>query len=183
MKKLLIAGTLLITAVGNAGVAGAASLENVKIEGRDVSMIGSPTTTITTVTNEPAMLLESKTVTTIDAANNKQAVVFVSPTTASTVTVKSVLISRPDDLVKRREGLLARIAVERAHGTITEGEASDLLSRMNQAASVEASMRGDGILTWKEVKDLYKEFDRVGSKLDSYSDDTNRKLAGTYIVL
>lgn len=183
MKKLLIVGTLLVAAAGNAGVAGASHLNDVKIEGKDVSMIGAPTTEITTVTKEPAMLLETQSVVTIDPANNKQAVVFVSPTTSSTVTVKSVLITRPDDLIKRREGLLARIAVERAHGTITEGEASDLISRMNRVSSVEASMRGDGILTWKEVKDLYREFDRVGSKLDSYSDDTNRKLAGTYLVL
>lgn len=72
-----------------------------------------------------------------------------------------------DDVVVRRAELRAKIGRELASGRLTSRQASDLLKRLDDITSREAKMRSDGNLDYREARELYADFDRIGSRLDS----------------
>ncbi len=71
-----------------------------------------------------------------------------------------------DDLMRRRAGLEAKIAVNLATGKLSVSEANHLRGMLNHVAVVESDFRGDGQVSDHEARRLYDEFDRVGSAID-----------------
>lgn len=71
-----------------------------------------------------------------------------------------------DDLMNRRAGLEAKISYGLVSGKLTLSEADRLRGMLNHVAVVENSFRADGDISDKEAKDLYSEFDKVGSAID-----------------
>lgn len=71
-----------------------------------------------------------------------------------------------DDLMNRRAGLEAKISYGLVSGKLSLAEADRLRGMLNHVAVVENSFRADGDISDKEAKDLYSEFDKVGSAID-----------------
>lgn len=71
-----------------------------------------------------------------------------------------------DDLMNRRAGLEAKISYGLVSGKLSISEADRLRGMLNHVAVVENSFRADGDISDKEAKDLYSEFDKVGSAID-----------------
>jgi hypothetical protein len=71
-----------------------------------------------------------------------------------------------DDLMNRRAGLEAKISYGLVSGKLSNSEADRLRGMLNHVAVVENSFRADGDISDKEAKDLYSEFDKVGSAID-----------------
>jgi hypothetical protein len=71
-----------------------------------------------------------------------------------------------DDLMRRRAGLEAKISLQLASGNLSVSEADRLRSMLNHVAVIESGMRGDGQISDREAKDLYAEFDKIGSAID-----------------
>lgn len=128
-----------------------------------------PATTVTTI---------EKSVT-VDACGNKvlESSVVAAPATTvveTTTTMPAVittLIPVPDDLNIRQRELKMKIDDKLAEGSITSSEADSLKTAMSHVDSVEADMRSDGHLSYKESRKLYKAMDRVGSDLDFFVED------------
>lgn len=144
-------------------------------------------TQVQVTTEQPSTVVTEKT-TTITNSISPPAVFIESPgtnvvTTMTTVSPSIIVtLVRPDDLIRRSRELSARILVEQTAGSITSAEASDLLNRMQQIASLESGYKANG-MTWWEVEHLYRQFDKVGSDLDRFSTDSKKTLAGNFIVL
>ncbi len=71
-----------------------------------------------------------------------------------------------DDLMNRRAGLEAKISYGLVSGKLSNSEADRLRGMLNHVAVVENSFRADGDISDREAKDLYSEFDKVGSAID-----------------
>ncbi|MDZ4837220.1 MAG: hypothetical protein SGJ27_25835 [Candidatus Melainabacteria bacterium] len=71
-----------------------------------------------------------------------------------------------DDLMNRRAGLEAKISYGLVNGKLTSSEADRLRGMLNHVAVVENGFRADGNISDKEAKDLYSEFDKIGSAID-----------------
>lgn len=80
--------------------------------------------------------------------------------------VSDAHIVKIDDLMNRRAGLEAKISYGIVSGKITSTEADRLRGMLNHVAVVENGFRADGDISDKEAKDLYSEFDKVGSAVD-----------------
>lgn len=97
------------------------------------------------------------------------------------VSSKRIIISNTlfvplDDLLIRRIELEEKIVTSLMGGKITNDQASLLRAQLDTIARTEASMLSDSNIDHKESRVLYKEFDRVGSKLDSYIASTGGSL-------
>lgn len=84
------------------------------------------------------------------------------------IIISNTLFVPLDDLLVRRIELEEKIVVSLANGKITGDQANLLRSQLDVIARQEAGMLSDGNVDHVESRTLYKEFDRVGSKLDSY---------------
>jgi hypothetical protein len=73
-----------------------------------------------------------------------------------------------DDVMVRRGELESKIARMRATGRLSARQAATLRADLSKIAIVEKQMRAKGALTFKDSRELYKDFDRVGSRLDGY---------------
>jgi hypothetical protein len=90
---------------------------------------------------------------------------------------------RPDDLVTRRDDLLARVFAEKTNGKLSEDQANNLISeiqdtyaeRLNEPAGGECDV--DHV---KAVKKIYRNFDRVSNDILKESKQGNKQLAGNY---
>lgn len=71
-----------------------------------------------------------------------------------------------DDLMARRAGLEAKISMQLVNGKLTQAEADRLRGMLNHVATIESQYRADGEITDREAKNLYGEFDKVGSAID-----------------
>ncbi len=94
----------------------------------------------------------------------------------------------PDDLITRRDDLLARIIVERANGKLSAEQANSLISEVQGADSARLQLcKGDESCVdhVKAVKKIYRSFDEVSNDIVKDSNQGNRQLAGkyNYIVL
>jgi hypothetical protein len=153
---------------------------------------------VTTVKSEPFVqqniiaapeTVSTTTVTTaktnINLVPNCQPQVYVINPTQALLATPGIMIElvRPDDLITRQAELNARILVEQNAGTITGAQANELLTRLNNVASTECQNKLNGNLTWKQVGDTYKSYDRISHDLDNYSTDRGHRLAGSFIVL
>lgn len=73
-----------------------------------------------------------------------------------------------DDVMVRRADLESKIARLRANGKISESQANNLRVELSRIAVIEKQLRAKGSFTFRESRELYNRFDRVGSRLDSY---------------
>jgi hypothetical protein len=73
-----------------------------------------------------------------------------------------------DDIMVRRAELESKIARKLIHGKITASQASNLRAELGSIAVVEQQMRAKGSLTFRDSRELYNRFDKVGSRLDGY---------------
>lgn len=73
-----------------------------------------------------------------------------------------------DDVMVRRADLEGRIATELAAGKLSATQAASLRAQLDDIAKQESLMRANGNLDFKESRQLYTAFDRVGSRLDGY---------------
>jgi len=80
--------------------------------------------------------------------------------------VSDAHIVQIDDLMNRRAGLEAKISYGLVSGKLSSTEADRLRGMLNHVAVVENIFRADGDISDKEAKDLYSEFDKVGSAID-----------------
>ncbi len=73
-----------------------------------------------------------------------------------------------DDVMVRRADLESKISRFLATGNISERQATILRGELGKIAIIEKQMRGNGSFSFRESRELYNRFDRVGSRLDSY---------------
>jgi len=81
-------------------------------------------------------------------------------------------IVRLDEIATRRADLEAHIADALATGKISASSAARLRGQLDDLAVQEQRFRADG-MNYKESRILFTEFDRVGSRLDSYTAGRN----------
>ena len=74
-----------------------------------------------------------------------------------------------DDLAVRRIGLENKILDRLYAGKISYAQSNELRVRLNDIATAEDLCRTDGVLTPKESRDIYTAFDKVASRLDTYT--------------
>jgi hypothetical protein len=107
-------------------------------------------------------------------------------TTGATIT--GFTCCTPDDLLTRRDDLLARIISEKKNGKLSASQADGLISEVQNAYSARASLSaGDesDVDHVKGIKRIYRSFDRVSNDIVKDSRQGNKELAGkySYIVL
>lgn len=89
----------------------------------------------------------------------------------------------PNDLLTRRDDLIARIYLEKANGKLSDSQAVELISQVNGV--LRAPLIGDEFITAnaRHVKFMYRDFDRVSNNIYRESRMGNRQLAGKYNVI
>lgn len=83
-------------------------------------------------------------------------------------------IVKLDDIMVRRAELESRISRELAEGTLNSNQAYVLRNDLARIGGIERDMRRRGEISLGDSRDLYKQFDRVGSRLDGYSKSKRR---------
>jgi hypothetical protein len=92
-----------------------------------------------------------------------------------------LLVFNPDDLLTRRDDLLARIAVERVNGKLSDEEANGLMARLREDDAKRSHLAPQGSTAfYKEVKGIYRDYDHVANAMKSDSKEGDKQLAGTY---
>jgi hypothetical protein len=128
---------------------------------------GTPEVVITNSSVKP-MLVETK-LTTMPTP-------FV--TTRSVIT--AFLLTLPDDLITRRDQLLARIVLEQARGKLSADEASSLIGQADSIDARRAGLSKDDCSAYhKEVKRLYRDYDRLANDIKKDSHEGAKQLAST----
>ncbi len=100
-------------------------------------------------------------------------------TTGAQVTGFNICL--PNDLLTRRDDLIARIYAEKATGKLSESQASALLAEVQTV-----SRRNCGPMTdsssghAKQVQNMYRDFDKVSNDIFANSRQGNKQLAGKY---
>jgi hypothetical protein len=92
----------------------------------------------------------------------------------------------PNDLITRRDDLIARIYSEKANGKLSDAQVDNLLAKVNDAANMPYSSEDESCVSHvKEVKHIYRRFDEVSNDILKQSKQGDRQLAGkySYIVL
>jgi hypothetical protein len=103
------------------------------------------------------------------------------PTITTTDVITSFKIYTPDDLITRRDELLARILIEQNRGKLSTGQANELFARINSIDNQRACLSRDCSVSYrKRVKDLYRQFDKVATSIQNETHDGNKELAGRY---
>ena len=145
-------------------------------------VISTQTTKVTdTLTQGPGMLVTTPlgVQAMVPSMTSQNQVLFV--TTGATIT--SFTCCEPDDLLTRRDDLLARIFAERATGKLTGDQATGLIGEVQNAFAARASCSAGGecdVEHVKDVKRIYRQFDRVSNDIVKESHQGNRQLAGKY---
>lgn len=113
----------------------------------------------------------------VPSVMNANPVLFV--TTGAQVTGFNIYL--PNDLLTRRDDLIARIYAEKATGKLSESQAGALLAEVQTV-----SRRSYGLTTdnstghAKLVQHMYRDFDKVSNDIFSNSHQGNKQLAGQY---
>ncbi|MBY0357922.1 MAG: hypothetical protein K2W82_07960 [Candidatus Obscuribacterales bacterium] len=99
-----------------------------------------------------------------------------------------------DELVNRRNDLVARATVEQARGQLSASEASGFISRINSVddrrvalrkneaagAYVKEDRKTDTLGYYEEVSSILRSYDRIASDMQSESNQGDKELAATY---
>jgi len=110
---------------------------------------------------------------------SQKQILFV--TTGDTIT--GFTCCTPDDLITRRDDLLARIFAEKANGKLSDDQANGLIAEVQGAYAARANLsNGDesDVDHVKGVKRMYSQFDRISNDIKKASGQGNRQLAGKY---
>jgi hypothetical protein len=150
------------------------------------AIVSSKTTTTTTrdyeaLTPGPGMLVSNSLgqQMMVPARMSSNQVLFV--TTGATVT--GFTCCSPDDLITRRDDLLARIFAEKATGKLSGDQANGLIVEVQDAYAQRAALTpGDesDVDHVKGVKRIYRQFDRISNDILKDSRQGNKQLAGKY---
>jgi hypothetical protein len=107
----------------------------------------------------------------LDALTDRITVVTKSPLPPLVAGSRFVLTTGQvvllDDVMVRRADLEGKIAAKLAEGKLSPDAAASLRQQMDDIGRVEAQMRAsNGELSFKQGRNLYGQFDKVGSRLD-----------------
>jgi hypothetical protein len=123
------------------------------------AVVAAPTTTVVTTT--PVLS---------DATIIREIPAVLAPTSTGVAIISEI----PSDLDIRREDLGRKIDSALSLSRINAGEATELKSALALVGTREVQMRGDGYLSPKEAKTLFKAMDKIGSDLDWLADTSNQ---------
>jgi hypothetical protein len=145
------------------------------------AMLSSRVATTATLSAGPAMLVTNTSgqQLMIPSSMNSNQILYV--TTGDTIT--GFTCCTPDDLITRRDDLLARIFVEKANGKLSDTQAQGLVSEVQDAYSARGTLcsgNESDVPHVKAVKKIYRQFDRVSNDILRDSHQGNRELAGKY---
>jgi hypothetical protein len=115
----------------------------------------------------------------IPSIQNPNPILFV--TTGAEIT--GFTCYRPDDLVTRRDDLLARVFAEKTNGKLSEDQANTLISEVQDTYAERLNVPAGGecdVDHVKAVKKIYRNFDRVSNDIMKDSKQGNKQLAGNY---
>jgi hypothetical protein len=147
--------------------------------------IAATTTTTTTFTNGatigagPSILVTniSGEQLMIPSISNANPVMFV--TTGAQITGFNVFL--PNDLLTRRDDLIARIYAEKANGKLSDSQVSSLLAEVQTVSRMPCSANAEcSVSHAKQVQRMYRDFDKVSNDIFSDSHQGNKQLAGKY---
>jgi hypothetical protein len=98
--------------------------------------------------------------------------------------ITEFVVFKPDDLIARRNDLLARIAVERSRGKLSADESANLISRVQSIDSNRLTLTGAPTVSYfKQVKRIYRDYDRLSDDINSNAHESEQHLAGRYNYL
>jgi hypothetical protein len=149
-------------------------------------IVSSRTTTTTNGTFEtlsagPGMLVTNCSGQQLMIPNHMSQNQILFVTTGDTIT--GFTCCTPDDLITRRDDLLARIFAEKANQKLSDDQANNLISEVQDAYAARASLiagNESDVDHVKGVKRIYSQFDRVSNDILKASRQGNKQLAGKY---
>lgn len=95
--------------------------------------------------------------------------------------LQAITLFTPDDLITRRDDLLAKIAMMQCRGQLSAGAAGELIARVHAIDSLRPRpVQKDSTAYYKLVKRLYKDFDNVANDIRDMTDVPEKQIAGTY---
>jgi len=98
--------------------------------------------------------------------------------------ITGFVVCKPDDLITRRDDLLARIAVEHACGKLSADESANLIARVQDVDKGRAKLAGPYTTSYfHDVKLMYRSYDRLSNDIRSDSKQGDKQLAGRYNLL
>jgi hypothetical protein len=143
---------------------------------------GSAVSLVTTTDSTPCIIMTNSAV---------QPVIVVSklslnptPIVMRPGTITGFTVFKPDDLITRRDDLLARIAVEHARGKLSLDESNALIGRVQSIDADRAKLQAP--LTtgyFHQVKRMYRSYDRLSNDIKSDTKEGDKQLAGRYNYL
>jgi hypothetical protein len=186
MISTLLKGSLAVAFVAATSFPGQSAKADEIITTFTSPVIVSSTTTTTgdsfaTLSTGPGMLVTncSGQQLMVPSRMSQKQVLFV--TTGDTIT--GFTCCTPDDLITRRDDLLARIFAEKANGKLSDDQANGLIAQVEGAFAARADLcNGDesDVDHVKGVKRMYSQFDRISNDIKKASGQGNRQLAGKY---
>lgn len=100
------------------------------------------------------------------------------------ITIISGEIVELDEMASRRAEMEGKISIALAHHTLTKSQVKELRQQLDDIAATEVKFRnGDinGEFTDEQARTLFKAFDSVGSKLDSFiASNKGKPVTGVY---
>ncbi|HEY9679282.1 MAG TPA: hypothetical protein V6C76_14845 [Drouetiella sp.] len=127
-------------------------------------------------------------VTNIDGTQNAVSTTLnANPTLYVTTgaTINSMRVYLPNDLINRRDDLIARIYTLKAQGKLSDSQASGLLAEVQTVAAMPCPVGCAERTTSsaRQVKMMYREFDKVSNDILKESKQGDKQLAGKYSVV
>lgn len=185
MNNILSKGSLAIAFAAAVGVSGQSAKADEIITTFTSPVVVSTQTTTTATTDSllagPGMLVSNcmgqQLMVPSQVSSNQ--ILFV--TTGATIT--GFTCCAPDDLITRRDDLLARIFAEKASGKLSSDQANGLIAEVQNAFAARATLSPGceaDVDHVKSVKRIYRSFDRISDDIKKDSRQGNRELAGQY---
>jgi hypothetical protein len=141
--------------------------------------LADTTTTVTSYDSSPKVIMVKESLTPYSVRT------IMSQKPVGTITTTDIItaytIYTPDDLLTRRDELLARILIEQDRGKLSAGQANELFAKVNAIDNQRACLSRDCSVSYhKRVKELYRQFDKVATSIQNETHDGNNQLAGRY---
>jgi hypothetical protein len=188
MNRTLLQGSLAVAFAAAIAIPGQSAKADETITTITSPVIVSSRTTTTTTNGSletlapgPGMLVTNSLGQQLMVPSNMSSNQILFVTTGGTIT--GFTCCTPDDLITRRDDLLARIFAEKATGKLSADQANDLIAEVQTAfAERDGLTKGDesDVDHVKGVKRIYKAFDRASNDIQKQSHQGNRQLAGKY---
>lgn len=131
---------------------------------------------VSLVLTQPAVVTSSAVIVDSPLTSETTVIREIPAVLAPTSTGVAIIAEIPSDLDIRREDLGRKIDEALSLSRITTGQASELKTALAMVGTREVQFRGDGYMSPKEGKTLYKAMHKIGSDLDWYADTDNQLL-------